>query len=494
MFILFLFLIIILAICIFNTLNKKSLQIYSQNKSNDLIFNEDLNIELDKEVKNLSKALTFKTIAKIYPETFDETPFLNFHEFLKNAYPLCFSKLKFEKIGGLNLLFTWQGENPKLPGILLMAHQDVVPIESGTENDWKYDPFSGTISDGYIWGRGALDNKNQLVSILASVEILLKENFCPERTIYLAFGCDEEVGGIRGARIIAEELKNRGVNLLYVLDEGGIILKNMLDGFDKPVNLVGIAEKGYLTLTIEANDEGGHSSMPPKHTSLGRIAKAITKIENKQFNPRIDGVIKYFLRFLAPELNLFNRFILSNLWIFKPLVFLIFSKSKNTNALIRTTQAVTMAKGSNKENVLPQKSSATINFRIIPGESTTSVKKHLEKAIKDKSIKIIDPPYSLEPSIISNPYSSSFKSIQKILSICFPETITVPYLVLGATDSRYYESISENVYRFSPVLLSRDELSIIHGTNERISIDFFIKMIKFFYLLIKETSNKNLIN
>lgn len=450
----------------------------------------DIAIPIDQTAHNLAQALSFKTIAKMYPEDFDESPFFAFHEFLKTAYPLCHAQLTLEKIGKLNLLYTWKGSNTALPGILLMAHQDVVPIEPGTEQDWSYEPFSGIIADGCIWGRGALDIKNQLISILSATELLLKENFQPMRTVYFAFGCDEEVGGIRGARVIAEELKKRSIRLAYVLDEGGAIVSDMVPGIKKPVGLIGIAEKGYLTLTLKAHDEGGHSSMPQKHTSLGKVARALVQLEAKQFKPAIRGAVKHFLRFLAPELPLLKRIILTNKWLFRPLIIALFSQSKTTNALLRTTQAGTMASASNKENVLPQKSTITINFRILPGETANSVKKHVEQVINDATISIIDPPYHLEPSKVSNPYSSSFRAIQQTLSTCFHDTVVLPYLVLGGTDSRFYEPLSQNIYRFSPVVLTREALATMHGTNEHISIASLAEMVRFFYLLIQTTSQE----
>ncbi len=473
----------IVAACLVTAVMTKSLQLKPQSLP-------ALAIPVDREAQNLAQALSFKTIAKMYPESFDESPFFAFHEFLKTAYPLCHSKLSVEKIGRLNLLYTWEGSNRSLPGILLMAHQDVVPIEPGTEQDWSHEPFSGTIADDCIWGRGALDIKNQLISILAAAELLLAENFQPECTVYFAFGCDEEVGGIRGARIIAEELQKRGIRLAYVLDEGGAIVKDMIPGIKKPVGLIGIAEKGYLTLTLEAHDEGGHSSMPPKHTSLGQAAQALVRLEAKPFKPAIRGAVKHFLRFLAPELPFLERIVLTNKWLFKPLIIKLFSQSKTTNALLRTTQAGTMASASNKENVLPQKSTVTVNFRILPGETAYSVKKHVERAINDRAIRIIDPPYHLEPSKISNPYSASFRAIQQAVSTCFHDAIVVPYLVLGGTDSRFYEPLSANIFRFSPVVLTRDELATMHGTNERISIASLSDMIRFFFLVIKTSSQE----
>lgn len=445
-------------------------------------------IDKEEQIRIFAKTLTFKTIAHMYPEQFDTEPFLLLHQHLKESFPLCHSQLKFETIHELNLLYTWEGTNNTLPGILLMAHQDVVPVEQGTEQNWKYEAFSGTIADSFIWGRGALDIKNQLTGILSAVELLLKEGFQPERTVYLAFGCDEEVGGIAGTRLIAEHLAQHGTKLSYVLDEGGAIVKGMVPGIKKPVALVGIAEKGYMTLTLEAVDKGGHSSMPPAHTALGKACRAVTRIEARPFKPAIEGAVKHFIRYLAPELPFWERLILSNSWIFSRLIISIFSSSQATNALLRTTQAATMATASDKENVLPQKASIKINLRILPGDTSKTVKAHIRKVIKDKNITISDPPYSLEASKVSSPFARPFKKIQEVISSLFPEALTVPYLVLGGTDSRYYETLSENIYRFSPVLLDEQELSGMHGTNERIAIDGYCTLIKFYYALIKKTA------
>lgn len=447
---------------------------------------DPVSFDAAEQIQIFARTLTFKTVAKIYPQTFDTEPFIALHEHLKTSFPLCHERLAPKSINGPNLLYTWEGKDKNLPGILLMAHQDVVLIEEGTEKDWSFAPFSGAVSDGYIWGRGALDMKNQLTGILAAAELLLKENFQPSRTVYFAFGCDEEVGGIAGARLISEYLYAKGIRLSMVLDEGGAVVSGMVPGTQKPIALVGIAEKGYMTLTLEAHDAGGHSSMPEKTTSLGSVCRALTRIEQHPFKPAIRGAIKQFLRFLAPELPFAQRLVLANTWLFAPIVLRMLSTSKATNALLRTTQAGTMASASDKENVLPQKAEIKVNFRILPGETPASVRRHVEKAIRDKRVSIIDPPYALEPSSISDPFSLQFNSLHQTIRAFFPDALVAPYLVLGGTDSRYYEKVSENIYRFSPVQLDEKELSGMHGTNERISVAAYIKLIQFYHAVIKD--------
>jgi carboxypeptidase PM20D1 len=436
--------------------------------------------------QHLSEAIQIQTVSNQETSKTDVKQFEQFHKFLAKTYPSLHKKLKKEVVAGYALLYTWKGSDPSLKPMLLMAHQDVVPVEDLTKGEWKYPGFSGTIADGYIWGRGSLDIKNQLISIMEAVEFLINKGFVPKRTIYLAFGHDEEVGG-EGAKAIAKLLKERNVQLEYVLDEGGAIMEGMLPGVESPIALVGIAEKGYLTVKLTVKGQGGHSSMPPHHTALGILAQALVNVEKNPFPKNFDSPARQMFEYVAPHMKFPLRILFANMWCFKPLLKWQFEKSESTNAMIRTTAAVTMAGASEKENVLPTQAWAMINCRILPGETMDSTIAYLKKVIGNDAVAIEATPWSNDPSPVSDIQAGSFTSIVTIARQINPDVITAPYLVLGATDSRHYNALTNQIYRFSPVKMNAEDLKRVHGINERISISDMGKSVKFFIALIEKT-------
>ncbi|RPI96521.1 MAG: M20/M25/M40 family metallo-hydrolase, partial [Spirochaetales bacterium] len=392
-----------------------------------------------------------------------------------------------EIISKYSLLYTWEGTDPNRKPILLLGHIDVVPVESGTEKDWTHPPFSGAIADGYVWGRGTLDIKLNVMGILEAVEHLLAAGFRPRQTIYLAFGHDEEVGGRNGAKKIAALLKEREVSPDYTLDEGGCVIEGAIAGLSAPAALIGIAEKGYLSLEFSVEGEGGHSSMPPRQTAAGILCAAIAKLEKNQFPTRIEGAALQMFRFLGPEMSFTNRLILGNMWLLGGVLKSQLLKSSTMAAAIRTTTAPTMLQGSVKENILPMMATAVVNYRILPGDTMESVIKRAEKIISDSRVKIHALEGGSDPSPVSDTESASFSTLQKTIHQLFPGAIVSPYLVLGATDSRYYTGVSVNVYRFTPLSLKNEDLKRMHGTNERISVANYEQVVQFFIQLIKNS-------
>ncbi len=446
-----------------------------------------IKVDADLAAKHLSEAIKFKTVSYHDVKAFDKKAFKNLHDYLKKTYPASHAAMKKEVINEMSLLYSWKGSEPEKKPVMLMAHLDVVPVEKGTEKDWRYPAFSGKIAEKHIWGRGAMDIKNSAIAIMESVESLAKSGFKPKRTIYLAFGHDEEVGGMNGNKALAALLKKRGIRFSAVLDEGGSIVYNMIPGVKKPVALIGISEKGYLSLELTATDKGGHSSMPPKHTAVGKLAAAIKALEDDPFPGGISGPAEALFSYVSSEMPFGYRLLFNNMWLFKPLLEVVFSGMPSTSAMIRTTTAATMFEGSQKDNVLPQTAKATINFRIIPGESIKSTINRVRDVIDNPEIKITPLKFSSEPSPVSDPASKEFKVLQKTISTLFPEALVAPYLVLGGTDSRYYTGIADQVLRFCPTrILTKKDLSRMHGTNERISIENFAESVKFFVLYIQE--------
>jgi carboxypeptidase PM20D1 len=442
-----------------------------------------IKIDVDRAAGRLSGAVQIPTITASDPEKADRAPFEQFIHYLEQAYPSAHAVMEREIVNGYSLLYRWKGREEGLKPVLFMAHIDVVPVEEGTEQDWHYPPFSGALADGFVWGRGTMDIKNQLISVLEAVEYLLAEGFTPARDFYLAFGHDEEMRGEEGAVKLSALLQSRGISFEYVLDEGGAVTVGAMPGVERPIALVGIAEKGYADIRITAEGETGHSSMPPKHTAAGMIGRAVAELEKKQRPARISPYLKEMLAYIGPEMKFGLRVILANLWLFGPLFKLIFKSSRTGNALLRTTTAVTVLEGGSRPNVLPRKASAVINFRISPGESVSELLDHVRRVV-GKKIKV-EPIQATDPSRISPVDGSGFKTVEQAVYAIFPEAVTVPYIVMGGTDAIRYEPVCEQIYRFTPMLISVEDLERMHGTNERLSLENVERGVRFYIELLK---------
>ncbi|MFN3405880.1 MAG: M20 family peptidase [Cytophagaceae bacterium] len=431
-------------------------------------------------VLNLSKAVQFKTISHQGVRT-DTSAFLSFHTFLECTFPKAHAALKKEKFG-LSLLYIWEGKDPSLKPILLMAHQDVVP----EEGEWEIPAFEGNTDNEFIHGRGTLDDKSGILGILQATEYLIEKNFRPERTIYFAFGHDEETGGKSGNAQIAEDLQKRNIRFEYVLDEGGSIINRIMPGIDKPLAVVGIAEKGYTSVELTVESEGGHSSMPPANTAIGILSKAISRLEEKPFRGRIRGATEKLFQYSGPEMGFGNRIVFANYRILSPIIKKVMSGKNSTNASIRTTMAATVIEGGVKENVLPTRAKAIVNLRTLPGDSLTFILDHLEKTIKDDRVKLKVLPNHSDPTPVSSTEAESFVKIQTTIHEVFPEALVSPYLVLATTDSKHYIKLTDNTYRFLPLLLEKSDLERIHGKDERISIDNYKRLINFYIRLLEK--------
>ena len=439
--------------------------------------------------EHLAAALQFKTISSEDSTDVRAEELIGLHEYLEQTYPLVHSTLTKELVGDLSLLYTWEGGEEGLNPILLMAHMDVVPVDPETEDDWAYPPFEGRIAEGHIWGRGAMDDKVAVTGILEAVEMLLGEGFQPRRTIYLAFGHDEEVGGQKGAALIADLLQSRGTELEYVLDEGLSITDGIVSNISEPVALVGIAEKGSVSIELTAEGEGGHSSMPPQQTAVGVLSAAIHNLEEAQFPARLVGPAREMLEYLAPEMPFALKMGIANLWLFGGLVESELVASPEGNAAIRTTTAATMFEGGIKENVLPTNARAIVNFRILDGDSIPSVIEHVRQTIDDPrvGIKPVGPIRS-NPSPVSETDSPSFEVLHRTIRQVFPDVLVAPGLVVGATDSRHFSGLSRDIYRFTPVWMGPEDPKRFHGTNERISVENYEQIVRFYIQLIHNSA------
>lgn len=432
--------------------------------------------------QHLGEAIQFRTItvATGDPRPGLEGPWLELQKWLSNTYPNFHQSAEMENVpGGLSLLYSWKGSNQTLKPILLMAHQDVVPVNIGTESDWDASPFSGKILNGYVYGRGAIDDKSGLIGIMEALEALAKSEFSPRRTIHVLLGHDEEVSG-SGAGAGVELLKSRGIELLMALDEGSMVLENFpLTG--KPLGLIGVAEKGYLTLHITAIAQGGHSSTPSRDSAVVRLSKAIIALDKNQMPSNLSRPpISELFEAAGPDMPFLMRMVFANQWIFGGILEAQLTNNRLANATIRTTTAPTMLAGSSKENVLAQRAQVAVNFRIHPNDTEEDIIEHVKRVTKHiEGIEINVGRTGIRGSGAS-PVSPTDNATYKVLA-AIARNVTngvniAPALVVGATDGRYAYAITDSVYRFVPAVLSSADLSGFHGTNERMSVENISRM------------------
>jgi carboxypeptidase PM20D1 len=462
-------LLIVACILLFNTLMLTSKQVAASSIEKLVIS--------DAVFQNLSGAIQYPTVSYSEDAIPDSTAFYGFHQFLENTFPLTHEKLTLEKINNYSLLYKWEGRDLSKKPIILMSHQDVVPVDQPTLKDWEAGPFEGKITDTHIIGRGTLDDKSSLMALMESVEKLLQESFTPAQTIYLAFGHDEEVGGPNGAGKIAAYLKEKGIQAAMTLDEGGFLAENMIPGINADVAMVNLAEKGFASFRLIVETRGGHSSSPPRENTIGMLAQAIVDLENNQLPYKLVEPVNYQFEYMGAELPFFKKLAFANPWLFKGAIL----EGLNSH----TTTAPTIISGGVKNNVIPTVAEATINFRILPGETIESVKQHVENTINDK-VKVEAVGFLTNPSPVSGIDSEAFRSLEKTIRSVFPGAVVVPGLIGGGTDARYFYDVSDDVYRFYPIRLGPDSMSMFHGIDEKISKENYKEIIEFTYHLIKE--------
>ncbi len=436
---------------------------------------------------HLAGAVKFQTVSLESGGPIDTAAFLGLHQYLQSTFPLVHSTLTRELVAGLSLLYTWQGTDSSLAPIVLMGHFDVVPVPEPNLKDWEHRPFSGDMADGFVWGRGTLDDKSTVLSVLESVEALLRSGHRPRRTIYLTFGHDEEVGGRYGARTIVEQLVGRGVKPALVLDEGGFMGKGILPGIEQRAAIVGIAEKGYVSLRLTAEAEGGHSSMPTARTAIGALSRAIVRLEGDPFPYSMDGPTQRMIEAMAPYQPFSQRIVTGNLWITKLLVTRMLQSNPLGAALLHTTTSPTMLSAGIKDNVLPPEATAVVNFRIRPGETVSSVMARVTQVIGDPKVRVAQlDSVGVDPSPVSDTNDPAYKLIAHTIGSMAPgeQVPVIPYVVMGGTDAKYWGPHSSRVFRFLPIPLGEGDRSRVHGVNERISAADFATAVGFYMRLI----------
>lgn len=463
----------------------------------------------EKAVKRLSEAIQIPTVSNVVYESTNFEPFNQFQAFLKTSYPLIYQKIETYTINEHGLVFHWKGKNTSKKPLLFLSHYDVVPVNNydfnnppaytpvfdiskkatpltDYQNSWTYPPFSGAVDHGRIYGRGTLDMKGMLISILEAADQLLEEGYQPEQDIYFAFGHDEEVSGRQGALKIAEHFKQKKIEFDAVYDEGGFIVSpgSVLKSVDKAIALVGVAEKGFLTVQLTVKGLGGHSSMPPQKGSLVLAAEIIEKLNTNQMQAMITPPIQYFLKNIGGSMDIKSRLAISNQWLLKNILIKSLENDAASNALIRTTTAITMAHSSDAPNVLSATTDVTVNFRILQGNTVDDVLNHVKKVCEgyDVDFKVIS---SREPSKISSIDGEQFKKVEKTIQKIYPNAIVSSYLTIGGTDAYKYEIVSDNVFRIMPIEVNQFDQRLIHNDNESITIENYMRMINYFKLLMK---------
>jgi carboxypeptidase PM20D1 len=463
------------AFILFNTFTFKSKQLSVPEKPSLAVS--------DSAVSRLQLAITYQTVSYEDSNKLDSSAFLGFHAFLSKSFPLIFKTAKIEKVLTYSLLLHWKGRSAGSP-LVMMAHQDVVPVEEPTLAKWDAQPFAGTLKNGYVYGRGTIDDKGALMALLEGIEALMREGFVPENDVYIALGHDEEVGG-KGARAIAALFKARGIKPAVVFDEGGIITKTKIPGLTRPAAIVGIAEKGYVSLDLQVNIPGGHSSMPEKETAIDALAKAVVKLKENPFPEEMGYVLNSFIDYVGPEMGFVNKMAMANRAIFKPLIFGAYKNSAAGNAMIRTTTATTILKAGIKDNVIPGQANATVNFRTQPGTSREHVVAYVKKVIGDDQVQVKTRPVGTNPRQVADVNHPSFRHIQQTLNGWDKNLIVTPYLVLGATDSKNFSDLTQQIFRFIPFT----DPEGFHGVNERIKAENYKKGIGFYYQYLKYYKN-----
>ncbi len=436
----------------------------------------------EKAVSDFAEMIRCKTVSSVDKSLEDEAEFKKFVKLLPELFPNVFEKCIFEMPSDRSILIKWEGKNHDAPTVL-MSHYDVVSV---VEEDWERPPFAGLCENGVLWGRGTLDTKGTLNGALQAAEALIKESFVPENDIYFAFAGDEEING-HGATAIVDLFESRGITPGIVVDEGGAVVENVFPGVKAPCALIGIAEKGMANIEYSVKGGGGHASSPAVHTPVGRLSAACTRVESSPFKFGISKPALALFDTVGRHSTFLYRMIFANLWLFSPVLNLITKKSGGElNALVRTTTAFTQMEGSKGMNVIPPYARMVSNHRIKEGETPESVVARITKVVNDEkvNVRLIE---GMPPSVISDTNCEAWARIKAAVGDTWQDAIVSPYLMLACSDSRHWGRISDKVYRFSAMALSKEERGTIHGNNEKIPFATITKTVEFYIRLIKKS-------
>ncbi|RLQ22706.1 M20/M25/M40 family metallo-hydrolase [Seongchinamella sediminis] len=440
-------------------------------------------------VTHLAQAIQYPTVSFQDRGQIDYSQFRAFRQFLEQTYPLTFSTLQVETVADYSLLLTWPGSEPVLKPVLLDSHYDVVPIEPGTEQDWTHPPFSGAVSDGFLWGRGALDDKASVIATLEAVEALLRDGFQPQRTLLFSLAHDEEIGGTDGAANIVRHLQDSGITLQYMIAEGGLIIAGNPLLPERDMAMIGLAEKTYVTLTLMAKGEGGHSSMPVQDNAIVRLSRALTRLHDNPFDTQLGPPVSDMLQIVGAELGGLKGFMLKNQWLSKPLLLSTMARDPLSNAMIRTTTAVTMFDAGIKENVISQQAEAKVNFRLMPGFTTQQLIDGVREIIDDGQIEIEAQQWKPGPPV-ADINGEGYQRVKSAINAAYPQALVVPSLLTATTDSAHYVEVAPQIYRFHPFSLHVSDAGTIHSTNERIAVEAVERSVRISRALVESAARR----
>lgn len=438
---------------------------------------------IDEYAKKLSKMVQVETVSSRSAPQVEK--FLGFHKLLEELFPNVFATCAKIEIDG-NLILKWHGKSDKDP-ILLMSHMDVVEASG----EWKYPPFSGEIAEGKVWGRGSADTKCSLMAFLQAAEELILQGYTPACDVYLTSSCTEEIGGSGGPKLCSW-LKEHGIRLFMLCDEGGSIIQDPVVGVKGHFAAVGIFEKGYGDVKFIARSKGGHASAPAKNTPIPRLAKFVAQVEKKtpfkvEFSPAVNAM---FGR-IAPYCSNFGlKLVMANLWLFRPLLMTVMPMiSAQAAAMLQTTIAFTMASGSDGYNVIPQEASICANMRFIPHQGADESLEVISKLAKKYGLET-EIVYKGKPSNSLDLGGEAFDITQKTINKCFPGVGVLPYVVTGATDARFYDEVCDCCVRFSPVNYGPEQMAGMHGLNENIEIGCLPMAVDYYKAIIEAQADR----
>lgn len=439
-----------------------------------------VSVDKEKITDDMVAMIRCKTVSYRDEALVDRKEFEKFEKLLFERFPAVAEKAEFQKIGKTGLLFYVKGKSNAQPSVL-MAHYDVVPVD---EDGWDKPAFEGIVEDGVIWGRGTIDTKGSLLGVMEAADAALAEGFVPENDLYLAFSGEEEIDG-DSCRDIVTYFEQNGITPALVLDEGGAVVENVFPGVKESCAVVGISEKCGLSLDLTLLSSGGHASTPPPKTVMGKLSKAVCRLESHPFPCRLTPPAAGLFDTLGRRSTFFYRLIFANLWCFMPLLDLICRLSGGElNALVRTTVAVTRMEGSKAYNVLPPKGTVGLNIRLLNGDTVESAVSHIKKVVKNDTIEV-SVVSALAPSVCSDTDSPAWEKICTAVQQTFDNTVVSPYLMMACSDARHYSRITDKAFRFTPMRLSKEERATIHGNNERIPVETLAETVAFYVRLLK---------
>ncbi len=416
--------------------------------------------------EKLQALVRIPTVSRPDPADVDAAAFDAFLAELERQFPLLHQRLELTRVEAHGLLFHWRGRADDRP-VVLMAHLDVVPVDEAAP--WQHPPFDAVVADGAVWGRGTLDDKGSLVAVCEAVERLLAASFTPEQDVWLSFGADEEVSG-RCAPAAVAELQRRGVRPWFVLDEGGAVAHDAFPGVAAPLAVVGVTEKGTTTLELRTEGRGGHSSMPVRMDTTARLARAILRLDNSPFPARVHAPTLEMLRRVAPHASPALRPLVAHAHRAAPLLArALVAAGPETAAMTRTTATVTTLEGSPALNVIASTARAGVNVRVLVGDTVASVVEHVRRAIHDDAV-TVEVVEAGEPSPVSPTDDDAFRLLTSTIEEQFPDAVATPYIMMGATDSRFFTVLCPRVYRFTPFRMTRAQRESLHSFDERIGV------------------------